>query len=231
MSFLMRTNTVQRKIIELKKSAIEGSLAQFFDTQDVSLPLITELLASPPGVASLSNLLQTLWFGANIEQIVNGWTPLLYASKYGTSATVNELLLADADVNALGYNKFSALMLASSWGPPAKVKIILEAKADVNAKSPKGWSPLHLATKFGVHASVQLILEAKANVNAKTVKGVTPIHHALKYRDATMVVELLKMGANVNKTYLGSDVNELAMQNEDNQSILRVLAEHQATLT
>ena len=65
----MESGKKKSKIFELKNAATEGCLSQFFDVQDVPHPLISEFLSTPVGVASLSNILQALWFGANIENV------------------------------------------------------------------------------------------------------------------------------------------------------------------
>ena len=87
---------------ELKKFAIDDSLAEFLDTQDVSHCVISKFLATQTAVSTLENILQTLWFCGNIEQKSgHNMTPMHYAVKYGTTATVIVLLEVGAAVNVL----------------------------------------------------------------------------------------------------------------------------------
>jgi len=214
------------KIEELKNVLIEGSisLARYFDVQDVKLSHLSELLATSPGVASVSNLLQILWFGADIEYARNGWTPLLYAAEYGTSKTLNLLLQAGADVNFRGSYGESALIVAADKGSPAKVKIILEAKADLNVQTTIGFSSLHFAAKCGTHDLVQMLVKAKADVNARTSKGYSALHFAAKCGTDYAVQLLLKAEADVNaKTSNGATPLRLAVKYGSARKVAKLL--------
>jgi len=214
------------KIEELKNVLIEGSLslARFFDAQDVKLTLLSELLASSPGVVYVSNLLQILWFGANVEHVRNGWTPLIYAAEYGTSKTLNLLLQAGADVNFRGSYGESALIVAANKGSPAKVKIILEAKADLNAQTSTGWTSLHFAAKCRTHDLMQLLLKAKADVNVRTSKGYSALHFAVKCGADDSVQLLLKAEADVNaQTSNGATPLRLALKYGSGRKVASLL--------
>ena len=53
---------------DMKRAMKYDSLAHFLDMNDVPHSLLSELCATRRAVSSLKNLLQGLWFGANIEQ-------------------------------------------------------------------------------------------------------------------------------------------------------------------
>jgi len=122
----------------MKKAAVEGCLARFLDLQDVPHTCISKFLATPTAVRSLENLLQTLWFGANLEQRNVTSTPLILASKYGSAATVSVLLDAGATVNVQTSHKITPLHVATQYGTRQVVKLLLEAKAEINAKAVDG---------------------------------------------------------------------------------------------
>ena len=91
------------RLDELEKVVIEGSLSQFLDGQDVPQTDISTLLASGTAILLIENLLQLLWFGANVEQKgINDWRPLHFASRFGPPSAVSILLKAGASVQASG---------------------------------------------------------------------------------------------------------------------------------
>ena len=65
---LQETVQIHSKFDEMKKAAIERSLTQFLDVNDVPHSLISEFVATKTAVSSIKNLVQALWFGGNIEQ-------------------------------------------------------------------------------------------------------------------------------------------------------------------
>ncbi len=77
-------------------------------------------------------------------------TPLILASPFGQSATLDTLLKAGARVNDLDVRKMSSLMLAiaTDQAKPATVRQLIAAGADVNGKDQNGESVLDWARKF-----------------------------------------------------------------------------------
>jgi len=211
----------------LKKAAVEGSLAKFLDVQEVPLSRISELLSTQSAVSSLENILQTLWFGGDIEHRNNTMTPLHYASKYGTHQTVTVLLEAGAAVNAVDCRILTPLHYAVIYQAPATIRSLLHYGASVTVGV---WKPVHAIATYGCRddENLKLILEASADVNSKSDKGWTPLLMAVLYRDAMMVANLLKHGANINVKVDNKDVYDLAKDNHrmDQENVLRVLAEH-----
>ena len=146
---------------------------------------------------------EALQAGANVnarEEDELGRTPLLWAAEKCTSAVVETLLKAGADVNATSNSGFTALILAAATDKIDNVKILLEAGADINAETSSGYTPLMGAAERGSSECVQLLVQAGANVNAEQKNGITPLIYAMKNRthkidDIAML--LIKAGANI----------------------------------
>jgi len=240
------------KLEELKIAASGGSLAQFFDVNEVQHSLVSEFLASAAAVGSLENLLQTLYFGGSILHTRSNWTAIHYASEHGTPATVSVLLTARAAVNGEDYYGNSPLAIATRFGKPEVMRtlieadaalniplitaarfgkleailMLLQANADLNFKTPKGISPLFTAVDNAANESVKLLLESRADVNAKT-DGISPLMLAVVCGNAIMVTELLKFDANVHDKLHGRGICEWAERNDvDRDNVLSVLKEH-----
>jgi len=217
------------KLNELTKAAGEGFLTQFLDTRNVSYSLIQQFFQKQSVFTSLENVLQTLWFGGNVEwRDALNHTALHVAAKYGTKVTVTALLEYGAIVNVRAFDGKSPLHYAAGWGKPEVVRVLLQARASTSIRDNKEWSPLHNATRYGVYESVKLLLEAESDVNAKIDGGWTPLMLAGQNQDAT-VAELLKFDANVHDKDGTTDVFKLASSNEgDGENILKGLAASRA---
>jgi len=225
----LETGNDYPKLEELQKAAIEGSLTQFLDVQDVPHALISEFLSTQSAVNNLENLLQTLWFGGEIVRRNNIRTPLHYAAINGTRATITVLLQAGAAVNTRNSFGWTPLGYAAQYGTPEMLRVLLQACASVNAVDNTRWSPLHIAIRYGSQENVSLLLDAKSDVKAKTAAGKSPLYLALKFGNAVMVSDLLKFGANINEEY---GYYELAKRNKrDRENVMIVLAEHRKVWT
>jgi len=153
---------------EIREEADEDTLGQFFDRVegDVPISLISKLLASRAGVATLKNLLQVLWFGGDIKYKYLGRTPLHVAGKYGTTETIRALLKFNANINEAMEDGSTALLSATRYASDDVVKLLLEAGAEVNVKTRKGLTPLAHAVKYGTGPMVNLLFAFGADVNA-----------------------------------------------------------------
>jgi len=221
------TAQIHSKFDEMKKAAIEGSLAQFLDVNDVRLSLISELLATRTVVGSLENLVQALWFGGNIEQKGEyDYTPINWAAQEGTMESIIVLLDFGADVNTPDTEGCSPLLNAIYWRKEVAedvVKLLLRGKADVNQKNNLGSTPLNAAIKTRNHGCTKLLLEAKADVNVIGEYGITYLQYAAIFGSGVSVTQLLKFNANVDD----DTFDHYALQNRtDRESVLNALAEH-----
>ena len=76
----------------------------------------------------------------------DGWTPLLYAAKAQSSASVKYLLQQGADPNIAQSDGFTALYLAAQEENPSICQMLLEAGADPSlAGGSQKLTPLHIA--------------------------------------------------------------------------------------
>ena len=76
-----------------------------------------------------------------------GWTPLIYASRYGQPRIVGDLCRRGADVNYqnnggngedLGFSKWTPLFYASRYGHSDIMRVLLDWRADPNTQNSKG---------------------------------------------------------------------------------------------
>jgi len=136
------------------QAAVSGWLTDFLDSRTVSIEVISKLLASTAAVTSLENVLQLLWFGADVEtKSSDDWTAILYAANYGTLETVSILLDHGAKMEVLTYSGFSPLHLACVFNTADVVNKFIESGADVYQKSNKLSSAFTLAKKNKEHGS------------------------------------------------------------------------------
>jgi len=224
----LETDNENSKLSELTKAALRGSLAQYLDTQDVSLSLISQFIVSQTVVVSLKNLLQTLWFGGDVEQRDNvSRTPLHFAAYFGTEATVTALLEAGAPVNSQTMNGVTPLHNAAYREIPGIVRVLLQARASISTKTKRGQLPIHMAARFADLESLRMLLVAKSDVKAKTNDEYDPLFYAALRRDATIVAQLVKSRASVHETYANKDIFQVASCNTvDRENVLSVLREH-----
>ncbi|OBT61015.1 hypothetical protein VE03_09611 [Pseudogymnoascus sp. 23342-1-I1] len=137
-------------------------------------------------------------------------TPLYFASVSGLTDIVEQLLTADANVNAQGGmycnalqaasgGKFrNALQVASAEGYDEIVKLLLSKGADVNAQSGKFRNALQAASAEGYDEIVKLLLSKGADVNAQGGEYGNALQ-AASVRGYDEIIELLlSKGADVN---------------------------------
>jgi len=148
---------------EIEEAAIEGYLGWFLDNHDIPNSLMSAVLTTKATVATLENILQVLWFGADVGHKKDTWTPLHYAVKYGTTDTVSVLLNAHSPLEVKTGRGWTPLFLAVRNNKSAIVKLLLEANAQVNVKDQKGWSPLLHAAMHSCGKTVAELLKFGAN--------------------------------------------------------------------
>ncbi|HZH78122.1 MAG TPA: ankyrin repeat domain-containing protein [Archangium sp.] len=120
--------------------------------------------------------------GVDINRLYGWKTPLMGAALSGVLGSVELLLRAGADVNAVNSDGRGALHLVLTLCDNNKKKslqkldvmrALLAAGADVNRADAQGGTPLMGAARWGNADAVKLLLEAGANVNAVNAKGET----------------------------------------------------------
>lgn len=126
--------------------------------------------------------------GAN-PNILEGWTPLQWASYKGHVEIVKKLLEKGAQVNTVG-SETTALHLAVSTGRLEIVQLLLGKYAHFEHKDGCGCTPLHYAAEYGYTEIAALLIQRHAWINAQEGAGWTPLHFA-SYNGHVGVVKLL----------------------------------------
>jgi len=138
-------------IEEVKTAAVEGSLASYFDTHDMKLSIISELLSLPVILKKIENILQVIWLGGNVNGTPEVIPPLGVAILLGLTNTVKVLLSAKASINF----KIDGIMRRTFQRPGLYnvdeiVEDLLEAKANPGDERLRfrfeiEWTALHCA--------------------------------------------------------------------------------------
>lgn len=106
--------------------------------------------------------------GANVNEIVDGFTPLHSAADYGHKDVVEILLLNSAYVNAKGNAGWTPLHLAASSGKQDIVTLLIEKGADVNAQDENRRTPIWWANIKGNKKIVELLKKNGATMETPT---------------------------------------------------------------
>eukprot|EP00495_Collosphaeridae_sp_1-RS-2012_P001625 TRINITY_DN1541_c0_g1_i1.p1 TRINITY_DN1541_c0_g1~~TRINITY_DN1541_c0_g1_i1.p1 ORF type:complete len:118 (-),score=3.39 TRINITY_DN1541_c0_g1_i1:114-467(-) len=102
-------------ISRLKLKAMSGSLTNFLEVNKVRRDVLSEFLASSACVSSLENVLQVLWYRADIETKSHyGRNVLLNAAERGTVEIITALLDNGANVEVHDRNGKFPLPTCSS---------------------------------------------------------------------------------------------------------------------
>ncbi|MBO0870733.1 MAG: ankyrin repeat domain-containing protein [Micromonosporaceae bacterium] len=149
-------------------------------------PELAEALASVSGELDLAEaaaldrvdrVRELLADGAAVDgRTPDGFTPLQLAAYFGAPATVELLIAAGAEVDAVAANpmRIQPLHAAAAGQHPEVVRILLRAGADPNGRQQGGWTPLHAAAQHGDTALVELLLAAGTDPDATNDEGTTP---------------------------------------------------------
>ena len=108
--------------------------------------------------------------GADVNAIVNDWTPLhpLSSATWKGHAEIAKLLIAEgSDVNTKDERRETPLHWAVEYGHTEIAELLMAKDADVNAKDMHSKTPLHWAARKGSTQFIELLIAKGANVNAK----------------------------------------------------------------
>ena len=150
---------------------------------------------------------------------INGYTPLIAASRGGWVDCVRFLLERGANVHFKEKDGWTALTFASATGNFDIVNLLLEAGADVlhiskNDITIPGPALMNGHNELAMYLTNQAIpeamrvgdgrrllelIESGGNVDAKNIAGWTPLIYFTSVRDAHGIERLLAAGANVNE--------------------------------
>ena len=116
------------------------------------------------------------------ELLLKGCKPLHIAAYFDDVETIEHLLTAGAQIEAVGTDGQTALHMAAGRGNRAAVLTLLRRGADINARDAKGFSPLYEATARGHVAIIQELLARGALVIAEgqfDEVASSPLHRAI----------------------------------------------------
>lgn len=92
--------------------------------------------------------------GADVDCVVDIWTPLRCAANFGHSATVRLLVSEGADVNKPNAQGFTPIYVAAMQGHADVVKTLAQLGADIDKRSANGFFWPILAAAQNGHAEV-----------------------------------------------------------------------------
>lgn len=163
---------------DLREAALHGDAAT-----------VREMLATSAGAAAVN--------AADVQ----GFTPLLYASKEGHDDVALDLLRGGADGAAASSDGWTALHGAAEHGLHRLAEFLLllgEPRPAVDVATSDGTTPLMVAAFRGRLAVVRLLLQHGAAVNKRDGTGLTALMAAASQGDTDMVRHLLSAGARPN---------------------------------
>lgn len=164
------------------------------------------MMAAGHGRLPVVNILIANGVDVDARSPTIGFTALLGAAKNEQWDVVETLVNADADVNIIAKDGFSALSCATGAGHVPTMQTLLKAGADANVlpKKTKGVSlrvhvaPLIFAARCGNIPVVNTLLAGGADVNARTDDGMSALTCAAFGEQWPTVETLLKAGADPN---------------------------------
>ena len=111
---------------------------------------------------------------ADVNSVLEGWTPLQRAACDGNREIVEILIAKGADLNLANEHGFTALYQASLKGHKEVVEVLVRKGADLSPTS-DGWTPLHHVCSEGDTQLFDMLLENGAEVNSKNACGWTAL--------------------------------------------------------
>jgi uncharacterized protein len=123
---------------------------------------------------------------------------LIKAVSEGDIKTIQEVIMAGVDINALGEDGRNALHVAAFCGNSTAVHALLAAGANPEIKAEDdGWTPMMVAVLEGHVNIVAILIEAGDNPNL-CIENMTPLMLASDANRPEVIKFLLKAGVDVN---------------------------------
>ncbi|KEY68912.1 hypothetical protein S7711_03842 [Stachybotrys chartarum IBT 7711] len=162
----------------------------------------------------------------------NGWTPILFASRYGYEDCVRVLIELGAAVDPAGRDSRTPLLLASAHGYNAVVQRLLEAGADVHARNNfRGPTAVGSAATRGHQEIVERLVDHGAGVEIRcATKNRTALHWASDYGHLEVVRKLISFGANIDATDNEGATPLFLAADGGHCDIVGLLLEHKANM-
>jgi ankyrin repeat protein len=128
------------------------------------------------------------------ETDIDGFTPLLWASREGMTKIVELLLSCGASPNHLdAWMGANAGHKAGYWGRTDVMKLLVKSNMDINARGlANGYTPLHDAVSGNHYETAKVLVEAGARVDIEGHDGLTPLDIAKANGNERLVALLTK---------------------------------------
>ena len=140
----------------------------------------TDALIKAAETGNTAEVVRLLVLGTAVNaRDLQGWTPLMMASRGNYPEIVQFLLASGADTNRQNKGGATALMLAANNARTHIAATLLAHGARVNVKNNQGWTALMYAVWKGDRTMVQLLVNSGTNVLLQDKLGWTPLQYAM----------------------------------------------------
>ena len=130
-----------------------------------------------------------------LNQVVNGMTPIMLAAAKGHVEMIDLLFTQGADPNKRGSMQRTALQYATDKNHIEAAQRLLAYGADIDAYDNGKLTALVMAANRGYSELALYLVEKGADVNIPQVDGWTALINAAAHNDEKLVKALLKAGA------------------------------------
>lgn len=168
--------------------------------------------------AILSNDLESLKNHLNSGKLVDevdihGWTPLMYACKFGTVETVNELLNKNADPSKSSSFCPSSIHLAIQRKDLEIISSIIEKRPEcLKCRNASGNSPLHTAFESGNQQPAEFLIEKDPNIgenlSLKNYYNELPLHKACQLGIQSIVEKIVEVDPDLQTSLRSKDISK-----------------------
>ncbi|MDD2717041.1 MAG: ankyrin repeat domain-containing protein [Candidatus Wallbacteria bacterium] len=168
-----------------------------------------------------------------VDNLNNGYTPLIMAARRGNKDIVEYLLgdKVEVEVGTKDKKGLSPLMHAIVCKQTKIVNMLLEKKAKINDSDASQITPLMHAIYVGQVDLAKMLIEKGADVNAKDKNGTTALTYAVAQQNVSAVQLLLDKGAyKYSLDNFGNDPMKIATQLK-NDTIINLLNQKKETIT
>jgi len=121
--------------------------------------------------------------GADVNALVDGWTPLQKATENCQVAAIAALVKAGAHVDGADEDGWTSLMYAAWRGQVLVIDALIAGGADVHRVNNHGDTALHWASTHGYFDVARILLEAGAKADVRNNDGKRPIDEVRDRRD------------------------------------------------
>ncbi len=159
--------------------------------------------------AAMSQPAVRAWPAASRMQVMLDWLDgngpyptggqLADAVQEGDTDTVQRLLAAGIEADAIGFTGASSLIIAAGTGRIEVARLLIAAGADLNSLSARGNTPLREACFKEDVEMINLLIDNGADPNLSNISGWLPLAQSVRENKKLSIETLLNRGADINK--------------------------------